>query len=312
MLFNREKESHSFLQRLSNLHPSLKFTMEAEKDLKLPFLDVLVERRRRYFSTTVYRKPTFSGEYIHWHSFAPVKRKTNIISCLVTRALRICSASMIDKEMDNIFKIFVNLCYPEHVVRRTIDRVLSKSKEAAVNSGPKKCPVYLRLPYLGPVMSRFHSNLKTAVEKVYFSTSLRIVYQTRNLTSGIVKDSLPAYDRSSVIYMFRCACNKQYIGRTGRRFHIRRDEHVPPPLREFIDGQTIPVPETISSAIAEHLWSNPHCARQYQDVMFSFLAYGRNKLQLKILEALFIQTNHPVLCKQKANLYTSKLFKLLL
>ena len=79
-----------------------------------------------------------------------------------------------------------------------------------------------------------------------------------------------------------------------------------------VKPETIPVPETISSAIAEHLWSNPRCAQQYQDAMFSFLAYGRNKLQLKILEVLFIQTNLPVLCKQKANLYTSKLFKLLL
>ena len=311
VLFNNEKESKLFLERLLHLHPSLDFTMEAEKDLKLPFLDVLVERRRRSFTTAVYRKSTFSGEYIHWHSFAPTKRKINIVSCLATRAVRICSPSKIDDEVANILRMFSNLCYPEHMVRRAINRVIQASKTSTVTE-PKKNPAYLRLPYLGPVMSRYDRTLKAAVGKVFPSTSLRIIYSTRTLHSGIVKDSAPLHDTSRVIYKFRCHCNQEYIGRTHRRFHIRRDEHITDPIRGFIAGTADITDTDMKTAIGEHLKDNKVCALKYQDSMFTFIARGRNDLHLKILESLFIQTKRPVLCRKKEDVYSSKLFKMLM
>ena len=309
-LFNNAKESRVFLNQLKTLHSSLDFTVEDEKDLSLPFLDVLVERRRRSFVTSIYRKPTFSGEYVHWHSFTPLKRKTNIVACLVTRAVRICSPSKIDEEMENILNIFSNLCYPQHIVRSTMNRALQASNrdDATVKA---KSSVYLRLPFLGPIMSRFDSILKSAVKKAYDSVELRIVYKTRTLTTGLAKDSAPKHHTSRVIYKFRCTCNMEYIGRTKRRFHIRRDEHVPPPLRDWISGSSEVAPKT-TTAIGQHLTSNPLCAQKYNDELFSIVVRGRNDLLLKILETLFIQTCKPVLCKQKEHLYRTKLFKLLL
>ena len=63
---------HDEALRLSNifngLHPSLVFTMESEEDNKLPFLDVLVIREEKEFSSTIYRKPTFTGLYNRWDS----------------------------------------------------------------------------------------------------------------------------------------------------------------------------------------------------------------------------------------------------
>ena len=43
----------SFFQRLNDLHHSLTFTMDEEKDNKLPFLDVLVERCSFSFVTWI-------------------------------------------------------------------------------------------------------------------------------------------------------------------------------------------------------------------------------------------------------------------
>ena len=51
-------ETLLFFQHLNDLHPSLTFTMDEEKDDKLPFLDVLVERRSFAFVTSIYTKPT--------------------------------------------------------------------------------------------------------------------------------------------------------------------------------------------------------------------------------------------------------------
>ena len=50
-------------------HPSMSFSNEVERDGKLRFLDVIVFRGEGQFVTNVYRKPTFSGFYIHFESF---------------------------------------------------------------------------------------------------------------------------------------------------------------------------------------------------------------------------------------------------
>ena len=50
-------------------HPNISFTPELEKDDKLPFLDVEIFRSNGEFSTSVYRKPTFIGLFINFHSF---------------------------------------------------------------------------------------------------------------------------------------------------------------------------------------------------------------------------------------------------
>ena len=42
---------------------------------------------------------------------------------------------------------------------------------------------------------------------------------------------------------------------------------------------------------------------------FKILAVARNSFHLCLLEATFIKTKHPVLCKQKEFVYTLKLFK---
>ena len=59
--FSSRGEVLSFFPRLNDVHPSLTFTMNEEKDNRLPFLDVLVERRSFAFVTSIYRKSTFTG-----------------------------------------------------------------------------------------------------------------------------------------------------------------------------------------------------------------------------------------------------------
>ena len=63
-IFKQEGDVDNFLFTCNRLHPALKFTFEKEHDGKLPFLDILVERTELGFETNVYRKPTFSGQYI--------------------------------------------------------------------------------------------------------------------------------------------------------------------------------------------------------------------------------------------------------
>ena len=84
------------------LHSSLVFTHEKEINKSLLFLDVLVEKFSKKFITSVYRKPTFTRQYICWDSFRPKKKKTNFIATLVQKALEICSPEKFPSEVDKI------------------------------------------------------------------------------------------------------------------------------------------------------------------------------------------------------------------
>ena len=115
------------------------FTMNEEKDNKLPFLDVLVERCLFAFVTCIYRKPTFTGLYSSWNAFAPKSRKINLIKCLTFRALKIYSDNKIKSEFEQIKNFLLSNGYPEQVIVDTINKTVFKFSPL----GPSKCPVYV-------------------------------------------------------------------------------------------------------------------------------------------------------------------------
>ena len=65
--------------------------------------------------------------------------------------------------------------------------------------------------------------------------------------------------------------------------------------------------ETSFSAIGQHLLQSPTCAREYNDNKFSILARGRTSFHLSTLEATYIKTSKPNLCKQKKFVYGLKI-----
>ena len=89
----------------------------------MSFLDVLVEKSNKNFITSVYRKPTLTGQYARWDSFGPKKRKTNLIGTRVHRALEICSPEKFSSKVDQIKNILRQNGYPEEVI---ISRIKKK------------------------------------------------------------------------------------------------------------------------------------------------------------------------------------------
>ena len=133
-IFRAEADADQFLLTLNSLHPALKFTMEKEANQTLIFLDVKVDKSEKQFQTSVYRKPTFTGHNMRWDSFAPSKRKTNLIKTLVHRALKICSPGKVglvymsrlhSQEQDCIRSILKNNGYPETIINSSISKKIS-------------------------------------------------------------------------------------------------------------------------------------------------------------------------------------------
>ena len=80
------------LQKLNNIDENIEFTMENPTEGSLQFLDCLISlNQSREITTKVYRKPTHTGQYIHFSSNQPMHVKLSTIKTLVRRAKLICS-----------------------------------------------------------------------------------------------------------------------------------------------------------------------------------------------------------------------------
>ena len=143
--FGSELDCDHFQQKLNLLHPALRFTVEKEQNNSLNFLDVLVEKESTGFLTSIYRKPTFTGQYIRRNSFSPKTRKISFTNTLVHKALMICSKTKLGSEPDKIKQLLIVNGYPADVLLSCINQKLANFA-AEKPIGPEKCPVYLKLP----------------------------------------------------------------------------------------------------------------------------------------------------------------------
>ena len=79
LVFKSEEHVQKFLSYLNSRHPNIEFTAESESNNQLPFLDILVTRSNNCFTTSVFRKPTYTGLTTKFSSFIPIQYKRNLI-----------------------------------------------------------------------------------------------------------------------------------------------------------------------------------------------------------------------------------------
>ena len=170
------------------------------------------------------------SQYLRWNSFSPRKRKTNLILTLTHRVLAICSPERLPSELDKIKFILLTNEYFEHIIKSFMAMKMKQFHDLP-KFGPEKCPVYLRLPWLGSVSTRFEKQVKSAVEQCFSAVEPRVVYFTNELLSATNKDILSALQKSIVIYQFSCHCDSRYVGRTSQRLQDRIKQHVPKSIR---------------------------------------------------------------------------------
>ena len=72
-------------------YKNMKFSIEAEINGLLSFLDVKIFRENDKFVTSVFRKETFSGVYTNFISFIPLEYKFGLVHNLLNRCFQIPS-----------------------------------------------------------------------------------------------------------------------------------------------------------------------------------------------------------------------------
>ena len=128
--------------------------------------------------------------------------------------------------------------------------------------------------------------------------------QPRIWHARITTDVLPAHvGRTSQKLQERI---KQHVSRSIRNHHSSQDRSNL--SRTCTKNSTSPI-IAHDSAIGQHLFENPFCASQYSDGKFSILARGRTCFRLSALDATFIKSFQPNLCRHKEFLYSLKLIQ---
>ena len=121
---------------------------------------------------------------------------------------------------------------------------------------------------------------------------------------------------SCVVCEFSCQCEARYVGRTTQRL-ADRIKHVPMSIRKKSNTVREQPPRICNknnskinceSAIAQHLITNPECAKTYTDDNFRIIEQARLQFHLSVLEPVYIKTQNPVLCRQKEFVFSLGLF----
>ena len=115
------------------------------------------------FSTSVYRKPTYTGLTTSFFSFIPGLYKINGIRILIFRAYHLSSTYFsFSKELQYLESMLVNNGYPQKLFQKYVSKFLN-----SINTPSKplliapKHVIYISLPYLGPPSHKLAKQLKS-------------------------------------------------------------------------------------------------------------------------------------------------------
>ena len=152
-LFKKKNDALSFLRYLNGRDNNIKFTIEFEQNDEIPFLDILMKRNRdSSFSTSIYRKKTFTGLSTKWDSFTPRKYKINLVRTLVYRCIRICSSPrLLQSALDDLMRILLLNGCPMGTVKHHVNDVIEKHQNKPKDpvQTVKKKEDLIVLPFLG-------------------------------------------------------------------------------------------------------------------------------------------------------------------
>ena len=313
--FIKDGEVESVQEALNSFHEAIQFTFEEEKDGRIAFLDVMVNRKTNgSFDTSVYRKKTDSSIYIKWDAFASRAWKIGTLKGLFRRAFLVCSTNeSLDGEINHLKYVFSKINgYPSRVVNDALHQVQSKltntednrafSEDSQIDSVEEEegegdlCTPYICLPYKGSEGDKVVKSLKNTLLTVLpKKIEPRFVYKGTKIGSFFsVKDKVGRSHRSNLVYGYKppgtVDLKDGYVGETNVRFGRRTQEHA------SWDKNSSVYKNSITKNIA------------VSDTDFMIIESGYPKpLDRKIAEALYVKDFKPVLNAQKIS-YKLKLF----
>ena len=238
-VINRTEHSQQLLQHINNQDPHIQFTVEPTQQGALPFLDTLVTiQPDNTLSTSVYRKPTHTDQYLHWDSNHHITAKHSVYNTLAHRAETVSSTQdSLDQELLHI-KTALQLCqFPNWALNQWEHSFKHPSHTSNNNNNSNnpsnnqdhnnKYKATIVVPYIPKTADRFKRICKGKNIQVHFRG-------TNTLRTTLVnpKDKDHKTKQTEVIYHYQCPhiqCSSSYIGESGRSLGDRVKEHLKAP-----------------------------------------------------------------------------------
>ena len=264
-----------FFNRINSIDENIKFTAETTKaDGSMPFLDVLVTPPSDgSLSTTVYRKPTHTNQYLQRDSHHAISNKYSVTGSLLHRAKDICSnQDQLEEEQKHIQEVLSACKYPAWAINRMKLKTSTprttknnKNKDTRSNTFNRS---FITVTYNKDLSKSFKNICKRYGIQVHFKSGKTL------------KDKDHITKLSGIIYRFKCdmlECDEEYIGEISRTFGERFREHLkaPSPIHDHINT-------TSHTTLLEH---------------FGIVGREEQNLSRLIKESMFIRVNNPSLNK---------------
>lgn len=244
-LWRPDTNHDDFLNHINNLRPTIKFTVEVEINNQLPFLDVLVKKEENGFRTSVYRKPTNTGQYLNFHSNSPNNVKMGIAQGLFFRAFKVSSDEEAkNKEIEIIKEELRNNNYPSYLINKALKKTKENIRKTNDFNRNEENPICtITVPYVKGKSEKIRRlNKKFNIRTVFSSGPTLRSFLTK------VKPTNKDQDTKNVVYKIPCECGKSYYGQTSRPAQRRLKEH----QKSIINHS-----ETYSK-LSEHIFSEEH------------------------------------------------------
>ena len=139
------------------------------EDGSIPFLDTIVKPEADgTLSITVYRKPTYTDQYLQWDSHHHLSAKFSVIQTLSHRASTVCSKpELLQQEKDHLRKALTKCKYPKWALNKVEKRLNRSTRQ--VNDGA------LIVPSLPTMKPKVRGTLSYPTHKVFVKASKRFV-----------------------------------------------------------------------------------------------------------------------------------------
>lgn len=221
---NRINETMSVFNKF---HPRLQFTVEVENEARsISFLDTLVTvTDESKCKINWFRKPTWSGRVLNYHSHHSNNQKIAMVYNLVDKAILLADKEYHSDNIKLVKRTLENNLYPRDFVdlhvKKRCDKIKIISTEVPLYTDQESSRITVALPYVKNVDFKLQRTLKKYGMKAIFYNSNKT-----NCNFDKLKDKDPTVNKSNAVYSIPCNnCDKIYIGQTKRYIKKRVYEH---------------------------------------------------------------------------------------
>ena len=292
-VINRTEHSQALLQHINSQDPHIQFTVEPTQQGSLPFLDTLVTiQQDNTFSTSVYRKPNHTDQYLQWDGNHHITTKQSVFDTLAHRAKVVSSTQdQLDKELQLHIKSALQQCqFPDWALNQWHQKFINpnqpNNKNNPNNNNPQdsnnnKKNFTIVVTYMPGTGEKFRKMCKRKGIQVHFKGT-----NTLRTMLGNSKDKDPKNSQTGIIYHYKCPqinCPSTYIGESGRSL-----------------GERVKEPFKAPSPIHLHSTTTGHPMDPEQ---FSIIHKEVNSQSRTIKETMFIWIQDPTLNRNLSTNY---------